>query len=126
MNRTLMLAALAATVLLAGCAGRSSRLYDWGAYDDLLYRHYKDASRAAETRASLEAHIAQAEANKQKVPPGLYAEVGTLYLQANDRAKSIDYYRREQEAWPESAGMMKAMIATLERREARSENEESK
>lgn len=117
MNRTWTIAALAAVLLLSGCANRGNRLYDWGGYDNLLYQHYKDASKAPEVRASLEAHITGLEANKQKVPPGVYAELGTLYLQANERTKAIDFYHREQDAWPESAGLMKAMIASLERRD---------
>lgn len=116
MNRSWTIAALGAVLLLPGCAHRSSNLYDWGGYDGLLYQQYKDASKTAEVRTKLEAHVDELEANKQKVPPGLYAELGTMHMQANDRAKAIDFYRREQEAWPESAGLMKAMIATLERR----------
>jgi len=107
---------MATVLLLSGCASRGNRLYDWGGYDDLLYQQYKDPSKAPEMRAKLEAHVATLESSKQRVPPGVYAELGTLHLQANDRAKAIDFYHREQDAWPESAGLMKAMIASLERR----------
>jgi hypothetical protein len=110
-------AALLAAAVLSGCAARN-QLYDWGGYDALLYQQYKDTTKATEMRTRLEAHVAQLEMNRQKVPPGMFAELGTLYLQANDRAKSIEYYRREQAAWPESASMMNAMIATLARRDA--------
>lgn len=111
-----ILGSMAAVLLLSGCA--ANRLYDWGNYDALLYKQYKDASQSVEARKQMEAHITLLETNKQKVPPGLYAEVGTFYLQANDSAKALAYYERERATWPESAPMMKAMIATLERRAA--------
>ena len=117
MKKLALLATLAAVVLLSGCANRN-QLYSWGGYDGLLYQQYKDTTKASEMRTQLEAHVAQLEKNKQKVAPGIYAEIGTLYLQANDRTKAIDYYQREATAWPESEGMMNAMVGTLNRRAA--------
>jgi hypothetical protein len=105
--------AIAATLLLTGCA--HNRLYSWGDYDDMLYRQYKDPAQALDMRTKLEAHIAQLEQNRQKVPPGLYAEIGTLYLQSNDKVKAVAYYKKEHEIWPESRGLMTAMISTISR-----------
>lgn len=117
MKKISLLLAMTAAVFLSGCANRN-QLYSWGGYDGMLYQQYKDPTKAVEMRTQLEVHVTQLEKNMQKVPPGIYAEIGTLYLQTNDRKKSIDYYQREAVAWPESAGMMKAMIATLSRRDA--------
>ncbi|WP_295850093.1 DUF4810 domain-containing protein [uncultured Xylophilus sp.] len=103
----------AAVMLLSGCAQKS--LYSWGGYDDMLYRQYKDPAQAAEMRTKLEAHVAQLEQNKQKAPPGVYAEIGTLYLQSNNKAKSLTYYEKERDAWPESRALMTAMINNLSR-----------
>ena len=110
-------AALLAVALLSGCAHRG-QLYDWGGYDNLLYQQYKDPTKTAEMRSRLEAHVAQLEKSEQKVPPGMYAEMGTLYLQADDRPKAIDFYQREEAAWPESRQLMQSMIETLKRRDA--------
>lgn len=68
-------------------------------------------------RVQLEKHIAIVEASKQKVAPGLYAELGTLYLQAGAPEKAISLYSQERAAWPESKGLMTAMIQNLERRQ---------
>ena len=46
-------------------------------------------------------------------PPGLYAELGTLYLEAGDTQTAIDYYQKEQDAWPESQHLMTSLITTL-------------
>jgi hypothetical protein len=116
MKKTALSLALMALLALTGCANRN-QLYDWGGYDGMLYQQYKDPAKAVEMRTKLEAHVTQLEKSKQKVPPGIYAEIGTLYLQANDRKKSVDYYQREAAAWPESTGLMNAMIATINRQD---------
>lgn len=101
--------------LLAGCAAPS--LYQWGGYDRALYAGYKDPNQMETLRLQLETHIAAMEKAKQKVAPGLYAELGTLYLQAGSSDKAIGLYSQERNAWPESKGLMTAMIQNLERRQ---------
>lgn len=114
MSKTL--AALAVSLTLAGCATQG--LYQWGGYDDLLYASYKDATKAEALRLKLQAHIQSMEQGGKKVAPGLYAEVGTLYLQAGQRQQAIGWYQRERQAWPESQQLMTAMIQNLERLES--------
>lgn len=99
---------------LAGCAAPS--IYQWGGYDANLYASYKDPNKTEDLRLKLEAHIAAQEAQAQKVAPGLYAELGTLYLQMGSADKAIAMYSRERDTWPESRGLMTAMINNLERR----------
>lgn len=114
MTKTLSLCALA--VALGGCA--SSKLYGWGGYEDGLYQAYKDPTQAEALRLKLQALAQEAEKSGQKMAPGLYAEVGTLYLQAGSRRDAMDWYARERSAWPESAQLMTAMIENLQRLEA--------
>lgn len=98
-----------------GCATPS--LYQWGGYEEALYAGYKDTTKMEALRLKLEAHIAEMEKSAQKVAPGLYAELGTLYLQAGSVDKAIAMYSRERGTWPESEGLMTAMIRNLERRQ---------
>jgi hypothetical protein len=95
-------------------------MYDWGSYDQKLYESYKDNNSAAlaEFKASLEEQIASAKSSGRKLPPGIYAELGTLYLQEGDTAKAIGMYKLERDVWPESKGLMDAMITNLERSQA--------
>ena len=111
--RYLMILPIAA--ILAGCAAPS--LYQWGGYDQALYAGYKDPTKMESLRVQLEKHIATMETTKQKVAPGLYAELGTLYLQSGASDKAIASYSQERAAWPESKGLMTAMIQNLERRQ---------
>lgn len=106
---------LAACVLcLAGCAQQNA-MYQWGGYDAMLYQSYKNPEKAAELRQGLETHIAKLEQSQQKVAPGLYAELGTIYLQAGNRAQAAAMYGKERAAWPESQGLMDALIKNTEK-----------
>ncbi|MHB1215154.1 MAG: DUF4810 domain-containing protein [Thiobacillus sp.] len=112
MGRSLLV--LSAVAFLGGCATPST--YQWGGYEQALYAGYKDPEKMEALRLKLEAHISAMESSGQKVAPGLYAELGTLYLQAGASEKAALMYARERDAWPESKGLMTAMIQTLERR----------
>lgn len=106
---------LLGSVVLAGCA-TTRDAYDWGKYDEMLYQSYKDVSKTENLRVGIETHIEALEKSNRKVAPGLYAELGTLYLEAGDSDRAISLYAKERDAWPESKGLMDVMIASLERR----------
>lgn len=98
---------------LAACAPKS--LYQWGGYEDMLYRGYKEPEKMEAMRTNLEAHIQKLQQSGQKVPPGMNSELATLYLQSGDKAKARNYYSAERDAWPESRRLMDALIANLDR-----------
>jgi hypothetical protein len=104
-----MICLAACALVLSGCATNKG-LYDWGGYDAMLYGSYKDPTTVAANMQKLEAHIHGLELGKQKVPPGLYADLGTLELQAGDKEKAQANFRKEREVWPESASLMDALI----------------
>jgi len=68
-------------IALSGCATTPTVGYDWSGYDTSLYRFYKDPTTAEEFRTSLQAHLNDLESRNVPPPPGLYAEIGTLYLE---------------------------------------------
>lgn len=103
-----------ASAILGGCAAPS--IYNWGGYESMLYAGYKDPTKMEAMRVGLEAHIVELENTRQKAPPGIYAELGTLYLQSGSSDKAIAMYTRERNTWPESKGLMDAMIRNLEKR----------
>lgn len=114
MIHTFLIALL--VISLSGCATNSG-LYEWGGYENDLYAAYKDTTQLEKLRINLEAHTMLLEKNGQKVAPGLYAELGTLYLQSGAPTKAIIMYKKERDMWPESKGLMSAMIQNLERRQ---------
>jgi hypothetical protein len=100
--------AILAAAALAGCAAQP--LYKWGNYDGLLYESYKEPGKTAELQQNLEHHIASLEHSHAKVAPGLYAELGTLYMQNGDAEKARQYFAKERDAWPESRTLMDSLI----------------
>jgi hypothetical protein len=110
----IIIAILGTALLLAGCANKPSR-YDWGGYDSSLYGYYKNPNSAEGFRVSMETQFKQLESRNQKPAPGLYAELGTLYLESGDRTTAATYYRKEHDAWPESRYLMDVMIKNLEK-----------
>jgi hypothetical protein len=99
---------------LVGC--KAQPIYNWGGYESMLYAGYKDPTKMEEMKLGLESHIAAMDKSNQKIAPGLLAELGTLYLQSGSTDKAISMYTRERDTWPESKGLMDAMIKNLERR----------
>lgn len=104
----------AVALVLSGCASKSPPLYEWGGYDALLYRSYKEPSTVEANVQKLEAHVLKLEMAKQKVAPGLYADLGTMFLQAGNREKALANFAKERDAWPESKGLMDAMIKSAQ------------
>jgi len=110
---------------LTACA--SPKLYSWGNYEQGLYDSYKDPNQTEALRISLEEQVVAVEASGQKMAPGLYAELGTLYLQVGSTDKAKIYYTKEKDTWPESATLMTALISNLDRQKAnKSQSKEKK
>lgn len=105
-----------ASLLLTGCANRLYQWGDYGSYDSKLYQLYKNSEKELEVRQGLALHISKMEATKQKIAPGLYAELGTLHLQAGDADKAVELYIKERDAWPESRVLMDALINNVTKR----------
>jgi hypothetical protein len=108
-----LLAVAVFALLTVGCATKPT-LYQWGGYDELLYRSYKSPDRTEAMRVGLETNVAALEKGHAVVPPGMYAEIGTIYLEKGDRATAVSYYKKERDAWAESKTLMDSMIKTLE------------
>jgi hypothetical protein len=115
-SRILWIPTLTSLALLTGCAAPG--LYQWGGYDQSLYAGYKDVTKMEALRIKLEAHVGEMEKSNARVAPGLYAELGTLYLKSGATQKAIDFYTRERNAWPESRVLMTSLIQNLERRQS--------
>jgi len=108
----LLLAAFAAAAA-AGCAPQ--RAYLWGDYDSVLYSHYanpQDTERYVERLGQI---VQKAEVEKDKVPPGLYAEYGYALFEAGRLDEAITYYKKEREQWEESQVFMDKMIRNTQR-----------
>ncbi|OPZ58697.1 MAG: hypothetical protein BWY87_01341 [Deltaproteobacteria bacterium ADurb.Bin510] len=109
-------------VALTGCAGQR---YEWGGYEDTLYRHYRRPAEAAEFTTRLGDDLHRAETSG-KVPPGLYAEYGYALYEAGRYAEAQDYFKRESDLWPESRVLMARLIELCAKAQARAAQPEAR
>ena len=96
--------ASATAMLLSGCADDSPRqLYYWdGAYTSSVYEYLTEEGDAGAQIAALEESLQKAYQRAAKVPPGLHAHLGLLYLSQGNGAKFKAYVEKEAELYPES------------------------
>ncbi|TXR54377.1 DUF4810 domain-containing protein [Reinekea thalattae] len=104
--------AILVSLLLCSCVVVPK--YDWGSYEEDLLEYYSSPDNKAELATNLEKLIAKQEAKGNIPPPGLYAELGTLYLENHHTETAISFYQKEFDAWPESRPLMQRLITNLE------------
>lgn len=94
----------------------STPRYYWADYPDGLYQFYNQPAAASRVRTSLHELIENAESKNLVIAPGIYAELGTYYLESGDMNQAVFYYQKEHDYWPESAAFMQMLISNLQRR----------
>jgi len=113
MKKCVLLMAAVALVMI-GCAAPQKPLYYWNDYSHSLYNLKKNPSE--ETFASHKACLLQiiddSTKNEVRVPPGVYGELGFMFMQENKSKEAVEYYRLEEQTYPESTPFMERLIAS--------------
>lgn len=102
-----------AILLLSGCANQPKPLYDYENYSDSYYNYKKNMSEesALEYQKSIEMAIENAkESRSGRVAPGMYANLGYIYLKSGKSKEAIANFTKEKTIYPESAHFMDLMI----------------
>lgn len=113
MNRKTLFSAVAVTALcaaLTACAPATR--FEWGGYEQALYAYAQNPENRNVYRTSLEQAIERGE-RRDAVAPGMYAELGYLYLEEGEGERAIQNFRRERALFPESALFMDRVIKQL-------------
>ena len=107
---------LAATIVLAGCAGPKP-LYTWGSYEPLIYTMYAKPEKATPEFQveKLEADFQKARAKNKAVPPGFHAHLGYMYYALGKFDAARQEFQTEKVNFPESAVFMDRLLANLEK-----------
>ncbi|CBL46272.1 Hypothetical protein HDN1F_26890 [gamma proteobacterium HdN1] len=106
-------ALLLAAALLGGCATQPHPTgFYWGNYSQAFYEYQKDpnASTLQSYKDCLLDIISRADSGRSKVPPGVFAELGKLYLDEGNGGEAIRWFQREATTFPESGVLMKSLI----------------
>lgn len=112
MKKKLIALSLCAS-FMSGCATQPHPTgFYWGNYSRTLYEYQRSPGPA-----TLEAHqntlediIAKADSGQFKVPPGVYAELGKIYLDKGDKSTATKWFQQEANSFPESTLLMKTLI----------------
>ena len=96
-------------MFLAGCIAPSQ--YYWGDYSHTLYNSKKNPSDESilKHQQALENIVEESKTRNLVVPPGVYAELGYIYLRQNKNQMAIQYFKMEKEIYPESAVLMQRL-----------------
>ncbi len=120
MKRQLSLKTLLALFVLAfitGCASKPTALYNYEEYSQSYYAYKKAPSKESldEFIRVIEEDIENVdESRSHRVPPGLYAKLGYLYLKSNQKEKAIAFFEKEKALYPESTKFMNTLINKVE------------
>jgi hypothetical protein len=107
-----MMTVLALAAALAGCS-ISTCLYDWGGYEDSLFRMQKPEFSPQKEAQILSAEIDKTLSRGRQVPPGKFATLGYFYYRCGDRDAARASFEREKELYPESAWFIDGMVRRM-------------
>lgn len=106
-----------AIILITGCVSQSPKpLYNYGNYSDSYYSYKKNMT--PETTLALQNSIEKAIAETDKsesgrVPPGMYANLGYLYIKAGKPSDAIANFTKEKSIYPEATLFMDRLISRI-------------
>ena len=110
-----LLTTIAISLLLSGCA-QPKPLYTYGDYSSSYYATKKDMNEesALQLQKSIENAIENAHSSSSgRVAPGMYANLGYIYLKGGNTAKAVESFNKEKSIYPEASHFMNRMIQKI-------------
>jgi hypothetical protein len=98
-----------------GCAPHT--LYQWGEYEDFLYKRYNKPGSVStqEEILSLENHLDRTYAKKLLPPPGLHGHLGYLYISDGQYSRAIEHFNVEKKLFPESSHFIDGLLDRMKK-----------
>jgi hypothetical protein len=109
LSRSLMALTLAASALLAGCAGPKT-LYQWEDYQPQVYEYFKGEEPKEAQAEVLERDLQKIRSTGKAVPPGYHAHLGLLYLSMGKDDQMVQQFNTEKALFPESGPYMDFLL----------------
>ena len=103
---------LALLALLGACTTVSQGGYYWGAYSPTYFEMVKNPSpETTERRLEALTDIIEVSADKGlRVPPGIYAERGMMFIET-DKTRAMSDFQAEIAAYPEAEPFIERLVA---------------
>jgi hypothetical protein len=108
---------IAVAFLMSGCVEQPKPLYSYGDYSESYYTNKKNMNEEStlKLQKSIEQAIEKAgESKSDRVPPGMYANLGYMYLKSGNPSGAIANFKKEKSIYPESGHFMDRMIKKVE------------
>lgn len=100
MKRSLKLGIVVSALIAVTACVPASR-FEWGTYDQQLFRYHQDAENRDDYIRALERTIERGESTN-RVAPGMYAELGNLMWEEGRYDEADSMFAREIQLFPES------------------------
>lgn len=108
MNKLLMAMCI---LFLSACASQTTPpLYYWGDYSNNVYQGMQNKMSAQEQIDAIEQYLEQSRAKNLSVAPGVYAQLGLLYIQTDRLPEAERSFAEEKQRFPESAHFMDFLL----------------
>jgi hypothetical protein len=112
-----LLSITALSIIMSGCSAQPKTLYNYGDYSQSYYSSKREPTQ--ESMLALQESIKRAIENSSqsrsgRVPPGIYANLGYIYLKAGKTQEAILNFEKEKATYPESAHFMDRIINKIQ------------
>ena len=98
----------------AGCAQPGAPLYMWETYPRQQYAYLlREGISPDQQIQEIETHAEKARAANARLPPGLRAHLGMLYLSVGNPGRAMELWNAEKVAFPESTPYMDQLLKRL-------------
>lgn len=108
--------------IITGCAPQ--KMYYWGNYSSTLYNYRKKPGPETllKHKEELKKIVKESSIKSLRIPPGVYAELGYIYLRQNNFKEAINYFQLEKKIYPESHVFMDRLVKAAELQEKSASN----
>ena len=116
-KKIVILLLIATALIIGGCAPQP--MYYWGNYSNTLYHFRKDANDATRDKhiAELESIVKTSNEHSQRVPPGVYCELGYMHAKAGNKSHALELLVLEKTTYPESAHFVDRLVESMKNAE---------
>lgn len=112
---------ITAAAMISGCVSQPAKpLYNYGNYSDSYYAYKKNMTpeTTLALQNSMEKVISETELSQSgRVPPGMYANLGYLYIKAGKPNDAIANFTKEKSIYPEATFFMDRIINKIQETE---------
>ena len=104
------------SAVFAGCATKSTSLYQWEQYQSNVDSHFRGDKLSPDAQAQLmEADLHKIKASGGTVPPGFQAHLGLLYGQQGKSDQFAQQMQAEKTQFPESETFMEFLLRNFKK-----------